>query len=97
MTEAQYDTEIAPLLLELSKTVREAGGGFVALVAFDEGQGRTANFPDDSGPEIRLAYYGAACKGNADTLISQLIKDAKRNGDNSIYLNLLRRATEPLS
>lgn len=99
LTEREYDEEFAPILLKLCEMAKERGAGFVALVSFDrrdgEGiaHGRTAGFGDNATPDIMVAYYGAACQGNADRLIRQLLKDVSKNpGHDSIYLRALEKA-----
>lgn len=95
--EAFYDAEIAPALKAIAERCHEAGLPFLAMVEYEQGSvGLTIDHPDihESGPQFRLASYGARCLGNADKLIHSLLKDDERhaNGESkSFYLRRLAR------
>jgi hypothetical protein len=99
--EAFYDADIAPALLVIAKRCQEAGLPFLAMVEYRTGAvGLTIDHPDvhESGPQFRLASYGARCFGNADKLINWLLKDDERHAigeSKSFYLaRLARQARE---
>ena len=89
MTEQFYDEEIAPVLLELAKKCDEKSISLISAVEFAPNDiGGTYNIKKP-GIEMKVAYLGCRCLGNVDNLIMSLLKDAKKNGHNSIYLKIL--------
>lgn len=94
-TEAFYDSEIAPRLLEVARLCKEAGMPFVASVEYEPNCcGLTADHPNihDCGPSFRLARYAVFSRGNIDALITAIRRDDDRhaNGETkSVYLRQL--------
>lgn len=89
MSEALYDSEIAPKLAEVVALCERHGIPFVALCEYEPGQrGRTEFLPHESSAAMKLATYAARCDGNFDSLTMAV---QKMVGDNhsSIVLHLL--------
>lgn len=85
-----YDREIAPALADIAKKLEERGMSIAAVVEYEpESVGITVRIEPAAGPQMRMAYYGAVSKGNVDTLIGRLVKDAKEHGHSSAYLRML--------
>jgi hypothetical protein len=98
--EQAYDEVIAPKLLELAHLCRDHGMQFVAVVEYETGSvGLTEQSNlEIAGPQFRLAAYGARCNGNADALITALLKDDKKHAvdgvSKSFYLHRLAKEQE---
>lgn len=87
-----YDREIAPLLKQAATKCEEAGMSITCVVEYAPGDvGMTLLKRADAGIQMRLAWFGAMARGNADALIGALIADGERHGHNSIYLDLLTK------
>lgn len=90
--EQLYDSEIAPVLLDLARKCQTNGLSFVAMVEWDPGEtGRTAALVEGSGFGIRMAETAMRALGNVDSLIFALMQYGKEHGHNSICLHLLGR------
>lgn len=85
-----YDSEIAPVLLDLAKRCEAKGLSFLAEVEWEPGEtGRTATLTAAAGFGIRLADLAARAKGNADALIIAMMKHAREHGHSSMCLKQL--------
>lgn len=87
MSEQVYDAVIAPKLLEIMKLCHDHGMPFLATVEYETGRyGTSADLPADRSLPLDWAYVAARSQGNADILISHLVKQAEERGHNSAYL-----------
>jgi hypothetical protein len=94
--EAFYDDVIAPALLSLMKQCNERGMPFVATVEYGPGDfGTSADLPAERSLPMDWAYVAARSQGNADIMISHLIKGAEKRGHGSVYLAKLGVPMEP--
>jgi hypothetical protein len=76
--------------------VSDNGVPFVAQVAWGNQEcGSTVKLTDDLWPSSRVAAFAVRANGNADTLIKWLLDDAEKNGNQSIYLHLLKHKMAP--
>lgn len=91
-----YDAEIAPALASLAARCHENGMAFVALVDWSpEDVGATVQLVERSSPQARWARYAALCRGNVDTLIMALMKEAGTSGHSSMCLRMLGVSEKP--
>lgn len=99
-----YDTEIAPKLLEIAERCQVLGFPMVAAVEWENSEGnrgRTEFCPSTNDPATRptaaqlLVHYAARSNGNVDALIMGIIKDARKFGHSSLYLQMLDVPTTP--
>lgn len=91
-----YDTEIAPVLMELARKCQNNGLSIAAMVEWEPGEtGRTAALAVGSGFGIRMAETAMRSAGNVDTLIWALMKYAKEAGHSSICLQQLGVPCKP--
>jgi len=89
MTEQIYDEQIAPLMMQAAKICEAAGVALVATVEYAPGEfGSTAILPDGAATRLRLAA-GYLLSGNVDTLIIELMKQARKTGHSSMILSQL--------
>jgi hypothetical protein len=87
--EVLYDTEIAPVLLELARKCEAAGISMVAEVEWTPGEtGTTMTVHADAGIGIRMVAWAARAKGNADMLINAMLK---HGSGNSMFLHMLEK------
>lgn len=92
--EAFYDEEVAPVLLELGRRCEERGLNFLAYVQYGpEAVGKTEVAPVTMSPQFKMASLAARSYGNADVLLPNIIAWAEESGHNSVYLDMLIRAT----
>ncbi len=92
MTEAYYDEEIAPRLMEVAKLCHEHGMPFVASVEYQPGDfGTTADLParEERSLPMDWAYTALRCGGNADSMIGHIMDGAKLGGHSSVFLKVL--------
>jgi len=89
MSEEFYDDEITPALTEIAKKCHEKGMNFLSTVEFEPNEIGTTAILENAGIEMKVSYLASKCAGNVDLLIMALLKDAKQNGHNSIYLKIL--------
>lgn len=85
-----YDSEIAPVLLDLARKCKESGLSIAAMVEWDPGEtGRTVALAGDSGFGIRMAEAAMQAHGNVDSLIFALMKFGSEKGHGSVCLHQL--------
>lgn len=95
--EAFYDSQIAPVLMDLASKCQDNGLSIAAMVEWDPGEtGRTAAITAGAGYGIRMAEAAMRSHGNADTLIMALMKHATEHGHGSACLKLLGVPTSPV-
>lgn len=92
MTEAFYDAEIAPVLLELAQKCEANGMSLIAMCEWapDE-SGRTMTLAKDASAAIRLAEGAMQAQGNVDTLFFAIKRYAAKHGHSSIVLTMMDR------
>ena len=78
MTEHEYDTEIAPVLMELMQKIADKGGAMLCYVRFEgedggDSFGLTMHAPDPSVHE-RIIELGLKTKGNFDAIAIELAR-----------------------
>jgi len=96
MSEQIYDEQIAPKLLELARICNTHGMPFLATVEYAPGDyGTTADMPADRSLPMDWAYVAARSRGNADTLIMHMMRQAEERGHGSICLKMLGVAVAP--
>lgn len=90
MSEAIYDEQIAPLLMQAGKLCEEHGMALVAVVEYEDGKrGETRTLPEDCGLAMRMLSILAGNGNNVDGYLMGLIKYCNREGislDQSIFL-----------
>lgn len=87
-----YDTEIAPVLLEIARKCQDNGISLVAMAEWHPGEtGRTATLTQGAGFGIRLAHTAMQARGNVDSLIFAMQRYGKEHGHTSICLSMLER------
>lgn len=89
MGEDIYDAIIAPKLLELAKICHEHGMPFLATVEYAPGDyGTTADLPAEASRSLPMdwAYIAARARGNADTMIGHMVRQAQKRGHGSVYM-----------
>jgi hypothetical protein len=92
MPESVYDKEIAPLLLKAGQLCQQHGMSIVCMVEYEPGSfGRTTALTKDRHIGVSMADLAVRSEGNADALIGAMLKHARQNGHNSIYLLQLLR------
>jgi len=85
-----YDSEIAPALADLARRCEQCGLSFLALVEWDIGEvGSTGVLQRARGPQIDWANAAAHARGNADTMIMHIMRQAEKSGHSSMCLNIL--------
>lgn len=92
MSEQVYDEQIAPKLLELAKICRDNGMPFLATVEYAPGDfGTTADLPAEADRSLPMdwSYVAARSRGNADSLIMHLMRQAHERGHASVLLQTL--------
>jgi hypothetical protein len=88
--EAFYDSQIAPVLMDLAKKCEENGLSIAAMVEWQPGEtGRTAALAAEAGFGIRMAEAAMQAHGNVDSLIGAIMSYAKERGHSSVCLKLL--------
>lgn len=91
MSEEFYDTEVAPVLLELAKACEARGVPFLALVEYAPNKpARTEFLPTTAGIEQRLATWAARADGNIDALMLTVQRYAEAHGHSSVVLEILK-------
>jgi len=96
-----YDAEIAPALMKIATRCKELGFPFVAVVEWDSSisdQGARTEFcPSDKRPTAQqlLVHYAARSRGNVDSLLMGVMKDARKFGHSSIFLKQLGVPLQP--
>lgn len=97
MSEAEYDAEIAPLLMAAAKRCEELGCPMVAVVEYEPGlRGETRVLPSTAGLPMFMLAMVAHHGQNIDGLLINLVRHCKREGiDMSGSMFLRRFAGEP--
>jgi hypothetical protein len=93
LPEKVYDEVLAPELKALAQKCKENGANAVIFfVPFEGGNGVTAEIDEEGmqDPAARITYYASRCNGNADKLISALLRDAEEYGHNSVLVGTLK-------
>lgn len=89
MSEAIYDSEIAPELLRLAKRCQEVGMSFIAQVEFEQGKtARTDIELPEATSKQKLVHWASRSNGNVDSLFLAVDRHARKVGHSSIYLKL---------
>ena len=90
MSEAFYDREIAPALMELANKCEAEGLSLVAMCEFAPNDtGMTLTVREGAGVKLRLASWAIQAAGNADALIGKMLNAGVEHGHNSVYLTML--------
>jgi hypothetical protein len=96
VSEAFYDAEIGPKLLELAKLCEARGMSFVANVEYGDGEtASTVSLAKSAGIKVLLSAWATRCHGNVDSLWNAIVKHAREYGHNSVYLHLAKVPTKP--
>lgn len=91
-----YDSEIAPILLQLAGKCQDNGLSIAAIVEWDPGEtGRTAALAEGSGFGIRMAEMAMRAGNNVDSMIMGLMKYGREHGHSSACLVHLGVPTTP--
>ena len=81
MSEAIYDEQIAPLLLQAGKLCEQHGLAMVAVVEYEkEKRGETRVIPDGAGLAMRMLSMLAASGNNIDRFLLGVIRFCNREG-----------------
>ena len=90
MSEAIYDEQIAPLLMQAGKLCEQHGLAMVAVVEYDkEKRGETRCLPEGSGLAMRMLSMLAASGNNIDRFLTGVIRFCNREGiplDESMFI-----------
>ncbi len=97
MSEAEYDAEIAPLLMAAAKRCEELGYPMVAVVEYEPGKrSETRVLPSTAGLPMFMLAMVAHHGQNIDGLLINLIRHCRREGiDMSTSMFLRKYAEEP--
>ncbi len=88
--EAFYDTEIAPILIDLAKRCQDAGLSFVATAEWEPGEGGTTMALQAARSlSIETAMVAARSRNNVDTIIMHLMRCGSERGHSSMCLKIL--------
>lgn len=81
MSEAIYDEQIAPLLLQAGKLCEQHGLAMVAVVEYErEKRGETRVLPDGAGLAMLMLSMLAASGNNIDRFLMSVIRFCNREG-----------------
>ena len=98
MSEAIYDEQIAPLLLQAGKLCAAHSLAFVAVVEYGkEERGETHLLPDGSGLAMHMLSMLAASGNNVDRFLLAVIKFCNQEGiplDSSMLLKQYSKPSE---
>jgi hypothetical protein len=96
MTEAIYDEQIAPLLMQAGKLCEQHGLAMVAVVEYDkEARGTTRMLPDRAGLAMRMLAMLAASGNNIDSYLINVIRFCKEEGISLEQSMFLRQYSRP--
>lgn len=91
MSEAIYDEQIAPLLMQAGQLCEKHGLAMVAVVEYGkEARGETRVLPDGSGLAMHMLSMLAASGNNVDGYLIKVIRFCNQEGiplDASMFLN----------
>jgi hypothetical protein len=92
--EVFYDTEVAPILMDLARKCKANGLSFVATVEWNPGDtGETMTISSNAGIKILMAAWAVRAHGNADALILAMMRHGKEHDHNSMCLHMLDRGS----
>ncbi len=95
MSEAIYDEQIAPLLLQAGQLCEKHGFAMVAVVEYDKGtRGETRLLPDGAGLAMHMLSMLAASGNNIDSYLTKVIRFCNQEGmplDESMFLRQYAR------
>lgn len=98
MSEAIYDEQIAPLLMQAGKICEEHGLPMVAVVEYaKEQRGETRLLPDGAGLAMLMLSWLAASGNNIDSFLIKLIRFCNSEGmplDQSMFLRQYYKPTD---
>ncbi len=90
MSEAIYDEQVAPLLMQAAKLCEENGLALVAVVEYDQGdRGETRVIPKNAGLAMHMLSMLAASGHNIDGFLLKVIRFCNQQGislDRSMFL-----------
>lgn len=90
MSEAIYDEQIAPALLELLKICAANGMQMIASVEYEPGEsGTSIQFDGKQSLPMDLGRAALMSHGNVDSLFMSIIRHAREHGHSSFYLHQL--------
>jgi hypothetical protein len=96
MSEAIYDEQIAPLLMQAGKLCEQNGLAMVAVVELDkEARGETRLLPDGSGLAMHMLSMLASSGNNIDSFLINLIRFCNEEGvplEQSMFLKAYAKA-----
>lgn len=97
MSEAEYDAEIAPLLMAAAKRCEELGYPMVAVVEYAPNErGETRVLPEGAGLPMLMLSMVAHHGQNIDGLMINIIRHCKKAGiDMSASMFMSKYAKEP--
>ena len=97
MSEAIYDEQIAPLLLQAGQICEQHGMAMVATVEYGKEQrGETRLLPDGSGLAMHMLSMLTASGNNIDSFLIKLIRFCNEEGlplEQSMFLKSYAKAT----
>ena len=97
MSEAIYDEQIAPLLIQAGKLCEQHGLAMVAVVEYGKEQrGETRLLPDGAGLAMHMLSMLAASGNNIDSYLLKLIRFCNQEGlplEQSMFLQRYARPT----
>lgn len=98
MSEAIYDEQIAPLLMQAGRICEQHGLAMVAVVEYENGRrGEARLLPDGAGLAMRMLSMLAANGANVDGFLIGLIRFCNQEGislDQSMFLNKFKAKQE---
>jgi len=98
-----YDEEIAPTLLSMAEQCRARGMSMIAVVEYEPGTseedigstGETVSLQHEAGLKMRMIQAAVQAHGNADILITALMRYGAEHGHSSICLKRLGVPLQP--
>ena len=101
MSEAIYDAQIAPLLLQAGQLCEQHGLAYVAVVEYSKEQrGETRILPDGAGLAMHMLSMLAASGNNIDRYLMAVIKFCNQEGiplDASMFLRQYGKVAPPVA
>jgi len=94
LTEAEYDADFAPALMDIMRRLSERGADMLCHVSFSEeggetGYGLSMHCPNPTAVQ-RIVHRAMTCRGNLDAMMIGLARDHKSgliDGSQSIALS----------
>jgi hypothetical protein len=85
-----YDTELAPVLVELARKCQERGINFQALVEYETNEiAETRVLPAQPGFALALAVMASMARVNIDAFLIGAKQYAEEHGHSSVFLKVL--------